>query len=245
MAFMSIPSRPAKLRREKGYPMELVERVYASIFDWEKERTASDRFGRNRPRGSPVAGRRLAWGDLQGVRDVLVLRAKFGMHHSEICRLSSGKGIIKPTPGQGEIAGTIRFTHKSTREHLLSVDAQGLAAAKRLADHGAPISDSFLRTTLLHASRRAGLAQPLAPNELRHSFVTWATEQGREVRPKQGGVPVETVARVVGHSGTRTTTNFYLGVQVPVMIAIPLRLSHPEDPAPVQLAVVRSADASA
>ena len=65
------------------------------------------------------------------------------------------------------------------------------------------------------------------------------------MRPKQGGVPVETVARVVGHSGTRTTTNFYLGVQVPVMITIPLQLHHPDDPAPAVLTVVRGAHASA
>lgn len=135
----------------------------------------------------------------------------------------------------------MRFTHKNTSDHVLSLDAQGLGAARRLHAHAAPISDSFLRTTLRHASRRAGLGETLALNELRHSFVTWATEEGREVRPKVGGVPVETVARVVGHRGTRTTTNFYLSIQVPVMIAIPLRLEHPADPPVVQLKSVKSA----
>jgi len=66
--------------------------------------------------------------DLQGVRDVLVLRLKCGMHMSEINRVSSGQGVIKPVKGHRPIAGTIRFVHKSGRSHTVSLDAQALAA---------------------------------------------------------------------------------------------------------------------
>lgn len=229
IALMSIQSKPEKMQRDKGYPIEVVEAVYAAIFNWEAERTDKDRFGRDRTRGCIVAGRRKAWGDLQGVRDVLVMRAKFGMHQSEIDRLSSGNGIIKPVKGHGEIAGTIKFKHKSGDDHLVSVDVQGLAAAQRLQAHGAPISDGFLRTTLEHAARKAGLTS-FNPGELRHSFITIAKDAGREVKPKLGGVPVETIAAVVGHHGTHTTRASYLGAHVPVMIALPLKLQHPDDP---------------
>ncbi len=66
--------------------------------------------------------------------------------------------------------------------------------------------------------------------ELRHSFVTWAHEGGQEIRPKAGGVPLHTVAAVVGHTTALTTKRFYKGVKVPVMIRIPIRLVHSEDP---------------
>ena len=158
------------------------------------------------------------------------LAARCGLHQSEIDRISSGKGIIKQVAGQGEIAGTIRFVHKNTSEHTISVDAQGLASAKRLQAKGSAISESFLRVTLAHASRKAGLAASISPGELRHSFITWCREAGREVRPKLGGASLEAIAGVVGHHGTRTTRNVYLGAHVPLMIVVPIELTHPDDP---------------
>lgn len=239
LGLMSLQYVPAKMKKEKGYSKETIEAVYAAIHDWETERTAPDAHGRTRPVGCIATNRREGWGTLQGVRDVLVMRAKFGMHQSEIDRLSSGAAILKPLKGQGEIAGTVRFTHKSGQDHTLSLDAQGFAAAQRLATKGGAISYSYVRATLKYAARRAGVAAFL-PGELRHSFITIARTEGREVKPKSGGVDLATIASVVGHHGTHTTAGSYLGGHVPSMILIPLGLKHPEDPQPL-LKVVSSA----
>ena len=72
----------------------------------------------------------------------------------------------------------------------------------------------------------------------RHSFVTWASECGQEVRPKSGGLPLAAVAAVVGHHSANTTKRFYENVKVPPMIKIPIELKHPEDP--VRLLVKRA-----
>jgi integrase len=228
------PPRPQKSLREKGYSIEQIEKLYAAINGWESAKY-----------GWKDTGRKV---DVQPVRDVLVLHAKCGMHATEIARLARGEGEVKPVDDQGEIAGTFKFVHKSGRVHIQSVDAQALAAAQRLqARRSAPV-DSHIRRVINHAvdawNRQirwtpSGLApregrQPLKPinfGELRQSFVTWAHESGQEVRPKQGGVPLHTVASVIGHQSALTTKRLYEGVKVPVMIKIPIRLSHPEEPA--------------
>ncbi len=239
IALMSIQTLPEKLQREKGHTIEAVQKVYASTYNWESE-LIDHALGRFRMRGCTVGKNRSGWGDVQGVRDVLVLRCKLGMHMSEVNRLTSGKAIIKPVSGHGEIRGTLRFTHKRGNDHVVSLDAQGLAAAQRLLVRGSPINDSFMRTTVRLASAKAGLKIPMALGELRHSFITWAKEKGREVRPKTGGVPIELVSAVVGHLGSTTTKSNYLGSHVPSMIAVPLKLQHPDDPKP-KLKLVSSA----
>ena len=65
---------------------------------------------------------------------------------------------------------------------------------------------------------------------LRHSFITWAAGSGTLVHPASGGIPVGSIAELVGHKTQRTTRRFYLGTFVPPMARIPLRLQHPEDP---------------
>lgn len=82
--------------------------------------------------------------------------------------------------------------------------------------------------------------------ELRHSFVTWASECGQEVRPKSGGLPLAAVAAVVGHHSAHTTKRFYENVKVPPMIKIPIKLEHPEDPVvlPVRRAALKLAESA-
>jgi len=221
---LKVPAaRPQKAIREKGYPMEQVEKLYSAITGWE-----SNRYGWK------GTGRKV---DVQCVRDVLVLHAKSGMHATEIERLARGLGEVKAVEGQGEIAGTIKFIHKSGRVHIQSVDAQTLAAAQRLQARGSAPVDSFIRKVVKRAVEKVNkhahreVLKPIRFGELRHSFVTWAHERGQEVRPKEGGVPLHTVAAVVGHTTALTTKRFYEGVKVPVMIKIPIRLGHGDDPA--------------
>jgi len=216
------PARPQKAVREKGYPIEHVEKLYSAIDGWQSNKYGWKGTGRSV--------------DVQCVRDVLLLHAKCGMHATEIDRLARGLGEVKAVDGQGEIAGTIKFIHKSGRVHIQSVDAQGLAAATRLQARGSAPVDSFIRKVVKRAVEKVNkhahreVLKPIRFGELRHSFVTWAHETGLEIRPKEGGVPLHTVAAVVGHTTALTTKRFYEGVKVPVMIKIPLQLVHREDP---------------
>jgi integrase len=65
---------------------------------------------------------------------------------------------------------------------------------------------------------------------LRHSFITWAVAGGTLVQPKDGGIPIASIAELVGHKTQRTTRRFYLGTFIPPMAKLTLRLEHPEDP---------------
>jgi integrase len=161
---------------------------------------------------------------------VLCLRAKTGMHNSEIERLASGRGELRVINDPSGIAGTARFLHKNGRVHIISLDAQALAAGQRLQARGSAPSRNTVRESIGYASARIG-QQPLNPGELRHSFATWAKNEGTVVKATQGGVPLDVVAAVLGHQSTRTTSKFYDGTEVPPMITVPLKLHHPQDPA--------------
>lgn len=202
------PDRPEKALRDKGYSMRDVERIYAAISGWESARYGWMGTGRVT--------------EVQCVRDVLLLHAKCGMHGTEIDRLARGEGKVKLLQGQGAIAGTITFIHKSGRVHVQSVDAQALAAAMRLQARGSAPADWWIRQVVKRAAKFVGL-EPLRTGELRRSFVTWAVEYGTEVGSVDGGVPLTRIAATIGHQSAVTTKKFYEGVKVPPR----LEPSHP------------------
>ncbi|NNB91954.1 site-specific integrase [Corallococcus exiguus] len=177
----------------------------------------------------------------QAVRDVLCLRAKTGMHDSEIGRIASGAGELLEVKDPCGVWGTVSFRHKNGRVHVVSLDAQGFAAAQRLQARKSSPRRNTVRESIGYAAARLRKAvqddevMPINPGELRHCFATWSAECGQVVKPTSGGVPVEMVAAVMGHLSTRTTKLFYEGVQVPPMIVFPLRLEHPDDPGSVNV----------
>jgi len=183
----------------------------------------------------------------QVVRDALCLRSKTGMHDSEISRIAAGMGELRDVKDPCGIAGTVTFKHKNGRMHVVSLDGQALAAARRLQARGKSPSRNTVRECIGYAALRlqdksAGeKVSPLMPGELRHCFATWAAECGKVVKPTANGVPLEMVSAVMGHLSTRTTKLFYEGVQVPPMIIFPLRLHHPDDPASMVRSLRRSA----
>jgi integrase len=93
--------------------------------------------------------------------------------------------------------------------------AERLAAGPRWFDTGlvfttapgTPINDRNLRRELSLLSRQAGLGH-WHPRELRHSTVS---------RLSAAGVPLEVVADVVGHSGTRMTAGVYRHTVTPAI----------------------------
>lgn len=214
------PPRPEKARRfaaggAKGYSIAQIERLYAALDGWP-----SKKFGW---KGTE---RRV---DVQCVRDVLLLHAKTGMHATEIERLARGEGRLDQLAGQGGIAGTITFIHKHGGVHVQSVDAQAVAAVKRLQARGSAPVDSYIRKVVQRAADKLGM-KTIRFGELRHSFVTWARECGEEVRASEGGLSLDAIAAAIGHQSVRTTSRHYDQTKVPPMIRIPIRLVHADDP---------------
>jgi integrase len=201
------PIVPEKSMRAKGYAIKLVEQMYERIPN-------------------------------QRVRDVILLRAKLGMHDSEIRRIALGQVALRRVADPSGIEGTIAFQHlKKGKPHVVSCDASTFAAAERMVAGKAVVERKTVARNLKTAAERmvedgAVKKEPVVhPNELRHSFATWATTVGEEVWPlNQKGVDLTKVAEAMGHLGKRTTSFFYVGDRVPMMIRLPITLSHPEDP---------------
>ena len=60
---------------------------------------------------------------------------------------------------------------------------------------------------------------------LRHTFVTLASRIGRLIQPEgTGGIPDSIVSQLVGHHDVKTTRTFYLAVDVPPLIVLPIPL---------------------
>lgn len=91
-----------------------------------------------------------------------------------------------------------------------------LAAGRQLSDHdlvfstrtGGALDAANVRREFKAACRAAGIGEHWTPRELRHSFVSLMSSSG---------VPVEEIARLAGHSNTRTTEVVYRRELRPVL----------------------------
>lgn len=196
---------PAKNVKGKGYAMPLVARVYAHL-------------------------------PSQAVRDTIRLRAMLGMHDTEIDRIARGEGHLKRVSDPSGIEGVIVFDHmKKGKEHAVACDAETFAAAERLQALGRGVQRTPLKRIIDSVCSSLNIKPALQPGQLRHSFATWATTVGREVWPeKQEGIDLAKVSERIGHMGKGTTKYFYIGDHVPMMVWLPLKLEHPDDPVPMQ-----------
>src|SRR5437773_4473771 len=89
---------------------------------------------------------------------------------------------------------------KQTEDRLLAGalwQDHGLVFASAV---GTPLDPSHVRRTFRKVCETAGIGVNWSPRELRHTFVSIMSEQG---------VPVEEIARLVGHSTTATTEAVY------------------------------------
>jgi integrase len=89
---------------------------------------------------------------------------------------------------------------KQAEDRLLAGDLwrdHGLVFASAV---GTPLDPSHVRRTFRKICIAAGIGESWSPRELRHTFVSIMSEQG---------VPVEEIARLVGHSTTSTTETVY------------------------------------
>lgn len=157
------------------------------------------------------------------VRDVILVRAKTGMHGSELRRLAKGAGVLTKLDGKTAIAGTLTVRHKNRTQHTQSLDADTFAALARIMKAGRIPDDKQINQAIDAAAKRVRV-KPIRLGELRHSFVTWAKTHGTLVKPADAGLPLEAIADVIGHKDARTTKRFYDGTEVPPLILVPLKL---------------------
>ncbi len=102
------------------------------------------------------------------------------------------------------------------REHRARQAEERLAAGPLWRDHGlvfasqsgTPLDASHVRRAFKSITRKAGLGENWTPRELRHSFVSIMSDNG---------VPIETIADLVGHASTAVTEEVYRHQLKPVI----------------------------
>ena len=102
------------------------------------------------------------------------------------------------------------------RTHHVRQAKERLTAGTRWQDHGlvfasqvgTPLDASHVRRAFKSITRKAGLGENWTPRELRHSFVSIMSDNG---------VPIETIADLVGHAGTAVTEEVYRHQLKPVI----------------------------
>ncbi|WP_084965815.1 tyrosine-type recombinase/integrase [Thermoactinospora rubra] len=101
-----------------------------------------------------------------------------------------------------------KLAAEALRQHHTRQAAQKLKAGETWQDHnlvfctsvGTPLDASNVRRTFRKITKEAGIGTAWSPRELRHSFVSIMSDQG---------VPIETIADLVGHAGTSVTEAVY------------------------------------
>ncbi|MEV5500544.1 site-specific integrase [Nonomuraea fuscirosea] len=101
-----------------------------------------------------------------------------------------------------------KLAAEALRQHHTRQARLKLKAGEAWEDHnlvfctniGTPLDASNVRRAFRRITKRAGLGTAWSPRELRHSFVSIMSDQG---------VPIETIADLVGHAGTSVTEAVY------------------------------------
>jgi integrase len=106
---------------------------------------------------------------------------------------------------------------EALREHRVRQDEEKVAAGELWRDHGLVFTTTVgteldaanVRRSFRSVCRAAGIGEGWAPRELRTSFVSLLSASG---------VPVEEIARLAGHSSSRTTEVIYRKELRPVLV---------------------------
>ncbi|WP_233509733.1 site-specific integrase [Actinomadura craniellae] len=105
---------------------------------------------------------------------------------------------------------------EALKRHHTRQAAQRLKAGALWQDHGlvfctrtgTPLAAGNVRRAFRAITRKAGIGEDWTPRELRHSFVSIMS---------YSGVPIETIADLVGHAGTAVTEKIYRHQLKPVI----------------------------
>ena len=106
---------------------------------------------------------------------------------------------------------------EALREHRMRQDGEKVAAGELWRDYdlvftttvGTELDAANVRRYFRGICKAAGIGEDWTPRELRHSFVSLLSASG---------VPVEEIARLVGHSSSRTTEVIYRMELRPVLV---------------------------
>ncbi|MEO3798286.1 site-specific integrase [Nonomuraea sp. B10E15] len=109
-----------------------------------------------------------------------------------------------------------RLAAEALRQHHARQAAQKLKVGGLWQDHnlvfctsvGTPLDAANVRRAFRQITKNAGIGTDWTPRELRHSFVSIMSDQG---------VPIETIADLVGHAGTSVTETVYRHQLKPVI----------------------------
>ncbi|MGW4966070.1 site-specific integrase [Nonomuraea sp. NPDC004186] len=101
-----------------------------------------------------------------------------------------------------------KLAAQALRQHHVRQAAHKLKAGEAWQDHnlvfctsvGTQLDASNVRRAFRRITKQAGIGTAWTPRELRHSFVSIMSDQG---------VPIETIADLVGHAGTSVTEAVY------------------------------------
>jgi integrase len=109
-----------------------------------------------------------------------------------------------------------KLAAEALRHHQTRQAAHKLKTGEAWQDHnlvfctnvGTPLDAANVRRAFRHITKNAGIGTNWTPRELRHSFVSIMSDQG---------VPIETIADLVGHAGTSVTEAVYRHQLKPVI----------------------------
>lgn len=144
-----------------------------------------------------------------GERDCLLILANTGMHVTELERLVRSRES-EVTPRKGRTLAIITFRHKRGDDHSIAITSQEVLDAVRRLREAGEMPRRF--SGKVKAACAAAGVDAFGPGVMRHSYGTWAVEQG--VAPAD-------VARVLGHKDQSTTRRFYLDTAA---LAVPIRV---------------------
>ena len=108
------------------------------------------------------------------------------------------------------------YAAEALRDHRARQAKERLAAGPRWQDHGyvfasqagTSLDASHVRRSFRAITKEAGIGEDWTPRELRHSFVSIMSDNG---------VPIETIADLVGHASTAVTEEVYRHQLKPVI----------------------------
>ena len=120
-------------------------------------------------------------------------------------------------PGSRRTLGLPQAAAEALREHRARQDEEKLAAGELWRDHdlvftttvGTELDAANVRRYFRGICTAAGIGDDWTPRELRTSFVSLLSASG---------VPVEEIARLAGHSSSRTTEVIYRKELRPVLV---------------------------
>lgn len=156
---------------------------------------------------------------------IVVFLAETGLRSAETCSITSPEVRGWPTPpwycrrrGCRRHATTYRVIGKGDKERMIPVSAEAIRAAKTLTafsrnGHMVPWSDRGLRYVIAELGKRAGV-ENAHPHRFRHTFATELVN---------AGLPIETVADLMGHSRVDITRLYFLTSSVRAIDALRVR----------------------